>query len=492
MGLAIYPSKLKEQISSMDSILEGNKACLNIIIDDIEKFIENPKLEGTAWTNVKVQMENHISLIRGIIQGSDEIISDSKTLIYLVGDEDIIEDEIRESIQELNACISDWLITANTCKTLMNSQYTGIEVSGYYAYMYAKYLLLINDSYNIIAMLESKLETLYWITKQTIDLYNGAETLFTHVQNGLNSISDFDVNAPTCVLDNNSWKINLDLLWSIRSQENIEKGTITSNWLNDNATKNIYKIGMTIAENITDEELIRLISIIAEDEDWPVYGITYLSNDNYLNNLRLEREGFKDENFIKEVLVEGKYINRQHIELFEHMRLGVATLNHTGCECIATYNAMVSLGNKQDLSNIVRYYDADSLMARGVFGTNPYEIPKYFSTMGYDVYVTDDVKTFDDNYLKDSDTIIISYTTGDGVMGISMVHTVCVVKEGEKKYRVYNDGGLTGVYADITAIEEALKPTDEATGASTTTEASGTDTKKLAIEIVEIIGVENK
>jgi hypothetical protein len=73
------------------------------------------------------------------------------------------------------------------------------------------------------------------------------------------------------------------------------------------------------------------------------------------------------------------------------MPFGLGTIGENGCGVIATYNAMITLGDCRSYEEIYDYYTSD--LSRTVFlgfmGTAPWAVEEYFRSQGYTVRTTD-------------------------------------------------------------------------------------------------------
>ena len=108
MGLSLYPSQVKIQSRSMISALEKDNEILGKIQEKINAFVSDDTLKGDAWYKMKQQLSNHSSVIMGLSYLNNGIIGDCNTLINTVGDEILIEDQLRASIWGLQKC--NWLL----------------------------------------------------------------------------------------------------------------------------------------------------------------------------------------------------------------------------------------------------------------------------------------------------------------------------------------------------------------------------------------------
>jgi len=121
-------------------------------------------------------------------------------------------------------------------------------------------------------------------------------------------------------------------------------------------------------------------------------------------------------------------------------------MKYSGCEIIATYNALVDLGvnlsnnfNGNDaMVNLISYFEENGAMLNGDFGVAPMEIEKYFKNNGYNVTSTSSTNEDRINNLgTNSETVIVTvYNDQNDIM--RQVHTVCVTKDASGYYTIHN------------------------------------------------------
>ena len=88
-----------------------------------------------------------------------------------------------------------------------------------------------------------------------------------------------------------------------------------------------------------------------------------------------------------------KYIINQHDESVGTKRFGLFTVSHGGCGIVASYNALISLGNGKDFNDVLSYYNSNisETIGWGATGLIPFHIVNYFEELGYAVITTDDL-----------------------------------------------------------------------------------------------------
>lgn len=114
---------------------------------------------------------------------------------------------------------------------------------------------------------------------------------------------------------------------------------------------------------------------------------------------------------------------------------------YSGCEIIATYNALLSLGERlafEDMVELISSYERKGAVLKGAFGVAPGAVFRYFKDRGYHVKAT---RRKDRNVLESmgrhSDTMILTvYNDRHDIT--RQIHTVCVTKEEKGGYLVHN------------------------------------------------------
>lgn len=152
--------------------------------------------------------------------------------------------------------------------------------------------------------------------------------------------------------------------------------------------------------------------------------------------------GIPQEYPMKNYKGERQYINGQNAADRYAYQYGGAKMGAVGCELIATYNALLALGNPMSIADIAWEYRSWGMVLDGHFGTHPSAVPLFFEAMGYSVttlYNSDvySYKAFD-YLLTDSTVAILSYWNNADSVGDGL-HTVTIKRGSEGKILVYNE-----------------------------------------------------
>lgn len=131
---------------------------------------------------------------------------------------------------------------------------------------------------------------------------------------------------------------------------------------------------------------------------------------------------------------------------------GSATMQYSGCEVFATYNALFNLHGKHiiDLPDMIAEYEKDGMVMNGNFGTSPKAIADFLTRRGYHAELETESDNFD-KVGKDSESLIL--TMYNDASDISQeVHTINISKGRDGKFTAHNtycNGKVLGPFASI-------------------------------------------
>ena len=106
-------------------------------------------------------------------------------------------------------------------------------------------------------------------------------------------------------------------------------------------------------------------------------------------------------------------------------KVGVATVSHSGCGVVATYNALYTLGEPRSFDSILRHYNSadNALILWGLMGISPDAIAEYFVNAGYSVCMSSNPNTTDAlSKLARANILYYVYTYPNSVGGKSIGH----------------------------------------------------------------------
>ncbi|MBR4084814.1 MAG: hypothetical protein IKK33_11095 [Lachnospiraceae bacterium] len=137
----------------------------------------------------------------------------------------------------------------------------------------------------------------------------------------------------------------------------------------------------------------------------------------------------------------GTYIENQR--LWRKVSFGRDyTMSYGGCEIIAVYNALLSLGKELssgELAELISHFERRGAVRGGLWGVAPQAVKPYFKRKGYHVKKTWSRKEKSISRIgEESDTVIVfSYNNGQDIF--DGMHTVNISKDEEGKFHVHND-----------------------------------------------------
>lgn len=133
---------------------------------------------------------------------------------------------------------------------------------------------------------------------------------------------------------------------------------------------------------------------------------------------------------------------------------GDATMQFSGCEIFATFNAIRNLtgSDSADLTQLISSYEKDGMVLSGKFGTAPRAIRDQLKKMGYKTVMTTKEAEFD-QVGKDSQTLILTMYNDKNDIS-KEVHTINISKDGEKytAHNVYCNGQVVGPYKSVSEV----------------------------------------
>lgn len=139
---------------------------------------------------------------------------------------------------------------------------------------------------------------------------------------------------------------------------------------------------------------------------------------------------------------------------YTDMAYGDATMQYSGCEIFATYNAIYSITGKaaMSLAKMISEYEKDGMVLSGKFGTAPKAIKDFLDKHGYKTEMTTNEADFDSFGKKFQSLILTMYNDKDDIS--KEVHTVNISKEGGKylAHNVYCNGKVVGPEASVTGL----------------------------------------
>lgn len=161
----------------------------------------------------------------------------------------------------------------------------------------------------------------------------------------------------------------------------------------------------------------------------------------------------------------GKVINNQ--QQWDNIKFGLnSDMAHAGCEIIAAYNALVVMGENMTgtkFVDMISYFEKHGAVLWGEWGTSPTAVYEYMdkkyqnkATVNVEMYVPEKKKLPDEKVdeIGANGKVFIATVYNDGEDITKQIHTVCISKEKDGSYKVYNTGGKEK--SDFQTLSDAI------------------------------------
>jgi hypothetical protein len=175
-----------------------------------------------------------------------------------------------------------------------------------------------------------------------------------------------------------------------------------------------------------------------------------LLKKDFSANFKKNEESFKKH---EAVIKKNKgYVEDQNN--YTDMAYGESTMQYSGCEIFATYNAIYNITGKaaKSLAELISSYEKDGMVLSGKFGTAPKAISDFLEKQGFATKLTTEEKEFDGIGKAYESMILTMYNDKNDIS--KEVHTVNISKENGKftAHNVYCNGKVVGPYASVSEV----------------------------------------
>lgn len=232
MGRIIKPTEIMEQADEIISVMEKDKTKLISALYETNVFINSEELEGSAWSNVKSQIESHNVILRGLICLIDEIILACNGLKINCGEEILDEGVLLEQKGQLQLELLSYYNILGEYRSQFQEYIYDIDFGPRYLereYINSQALLykrMIDNNEETIKLIDQKLNKIEEIDLATKNLNNQAEELLSNVNQGIQYIKstwDSETNrfCPAIGVEGFDWVKELNLAWADRINEDL-------------------------------------------------------------------------------------------------------------------------------------------------------------------------------------------------------------------------------------------------------------------------------
>ena len=211
MGREIHPGELKVQAAQAVNLLNTNSEVLLDLIPQIQNFMQEEQLDGTAWSGLKTVLGDYISVIQGTIAAYAMVMVDYQTMVNQIGDEDLVEDELAEQLRVINTAIG----INTTCINIYNRMPRQISNIGPIKKAIQRLTSTNTELNRAAGILQSKLEQIDIIEAATNSLFLTAGSYLDAVKEGYQSIHNSWNGSGYQVSGNRDWKQVTEDAWNI-------------------------------------------------------------------------------------------------------------------------------------------------------------------------------------------------------------------------------------------------------------------------------------
>ena len=151
----------------------------------------------------------------------------------------------------------------------------------------------------------------------------------------------------------------------------------------------------------------------------------------------------------------GEYITDQNDSAIRDFNVGLSNVGDAGCAIVASYNALITLGNPKPFRAVLKSFNSDHLgrSAGGLLGFYPFAVENYFRREGYRVVGTNNrSKIYSHSQTADACIMYYMYTSTTTIASIPNVAKITMTlpyahffhyKNLAGTYYGYNDGPNT-------------------------------------------------
>lgn len=151
-------------------------------------------------------------------------------------------------------------------------------------------------------------------------------------------------------------------------------------------------------------------------------------------------------------------VNGQRLAPVAALPYGRCTMDYNGCEVLAAYNALLTLGRPAPLAEVSSWFERRGLFLGGLWGTHVLAIPEFFSARGFETEVL--YKDFDAAFSKVPAAVFSFWNDARRLR--SGLHTVALAHAEDGRLAVYN---LRGAEREANRQYHSIAELTERTGA---------------------------
>ncbi len=185
MGLMLFPDLIRREAASSTAELEADNKGYIRALTAIEEFLNEDRLQGVGWDAMRRRFSGHREVIKELLIANKAMIDANEKLSNAVGEEILIEDDLRAGI----SCLENINNSLRAMVAVFGAAMLSSPLyAGYYQLLMEEYEDNISINLKNIALLEGKIEKLYRIEAETANLYDRADSLYDNINSAIAAI----------------------------------------------------------------------------------------------------------------------------------------------------------------------------------------------------------------------------------------------------------------------------------------------------------------
>lgn len=141
---------------------------------------------------------------------------------------------------------------------------------------------------------------------------------------------------------------------------------------------------------------------------------------------------------------------------YADLQYGKSTMDYSGCEILAVYNAITNLEGKEMISlpDLISIFEKDGMILSGKFGTTPKSLMDFLKLSGYETFYACKMELYQEVDSKSDSLILSFFNDKDDIK--KGIHTVHISKENKFyiAHNVYCNGSVPKLYS---SLDELIK-----------------------------------
>ena len=208
-GLTLIPREVNSMIAEMKSVIGAYNSELEDATHPTVSYAFENGLDGKAYTNSKHHMEDHLTVIRGAVAANKKFESCLDKLSAIVGNERLVEEELRDTIKSCNSRISDYRAQKLYYMNKLYDPAYDLYCGGYARRRIQHCKDSIDGLTAIKKRTEEKIKRLYEINGESAKCFDSISNSYIAVMQGIKSLNSGRAVGGFAPRINAEWRTSL-------------------------------------------------------------------------------------------------------------------------------------------------------------------------------------------------------------------------------------------------------------------------------------------